>query len=439
MQLTSVEDGVGLALTSLVNDRLALLAGAGLSMAPPSSLPSAATLAQRAKQKYESIHGQAAQIPPGIDDQAEYFFLRHELATVYFRTLIDPHAFAGQPNPGHAAIADLLLVRALQAAVTTNVDTLIETAGQYQFGQVAVGIDGHALAALPPEGAPLLKLHGCRSCDPSNMVWARGQLTAEPVASRIMKSAQWLNVHLLNRDLLIVGFWTDWSYLNEVLAATLNGVNPSKVIVVDLATSADLPQKAPALFALGNRAENGFHHVQASGADFLAELRLGFSKSFVRQVLHSGIQAYSDRKGLPPDPAWTEPLVSDNESMWKVRRDLEGSRPNEPARQARPADEPLVGQTLLELRARGAVIDGPYWNLDGTRIRVLRAARPLHRIEKEFERETPPATAPDLVIAVGAEKQLLPVSIARTSSPSIARGNASRWITRPDAVLEFNL
>lgn len=439
MQLTSVEDGVGLALTSLLNDRLVLLAGAGLSMAPPSSLPSAATLAQRARQKYESIYGLAAPIPPGIDDQAEYFFQRQELATVYFRTLIDPHAFAGQPNPGHAAIADLLLVRALQAAVTTNVDTLIETAGQYQYGQVGVGIDGHALAALPAGVAPLLKVHGCRSCDPSNMVWARGQLTSEPVASRITRSAQWLNMHLLNRDLLIVGFWTDWSYLNEVLAATLNGVNPSRVIVVDPAASADLPQKAPALFELGNRAANGFHHVQVSGSDFLADLRLSFSKSFVRQVLHAGIQAFLDRKGIPPNPAWAEPLVSDNETMWKVRRDLEGSRPNEPARQSKPAEDPLVGQTLLELRARGAVIDGPYWNLEGARIRVLRAPRPLHRVEKEFERETPPATAPDLVIAVGAEAQLLPVSIARTSAPSIARGNASRWITRPDAVQELNL
>jgi hypothetical protein len=206
MQPTSVDDGVTWTLTSLLNDRLVLLAGAGLSMAAPSSLPSAAALAETAKQKYESIYGHGVPIPPVIDDQAEFFLQRHELATVYFRTLIDPHAFAGQPNSGHAAVADLLLVRALQAAVTTNVDTLIETAGQYQYGQVGVGLDGHDLAALPPGVAPLLKIHGCRSRDLSNMVWARGQLTTEPVATRIARSAQWLSVHLLNRDLLILGF-----------------------------------------------------------------------------------------------------------------------------------------------------------------------------------------------------------------------------------------
>ena len=439
MQLTSVEEGVGLAFSSLINDRLVVLAGAGLSMAPPSLLPSAATLAQKAKQKYEAIYGLVETIPTGIDDQAEYFFQRQELATVYFRTLIDQHAFAGQPNPGHAAIADLLLVRALQAAITTNVDTLIETAGLNQYGQVGVGIDGRSLAALHPGVAPLLKVHGCRLSDPDNMVWARGQLTAEPVASRINKSAQWLNVHLLDRDLLIVGFWTDWAYLNEVIAATLNDVNPSKVIVVDLATSADLPQKAPALFELGNRAQSGFHHVQTSGSDFLADLRLSFSRAFVRQVLHAGMQAFEERKGILPNPAWAEPSLSDNETMWAVRRDLEGSRPNEPAKQAKPVEDPLIGQTLLELQARGAVTDGPYWNLEGKKIRLLRAARPLHLVEKEFEGETPPATAPDFVIAVGAEAQLLPISIARTSTASIARGNASRWITRLDAVQEFNL
>ena len=51
----SVDEGIARALTSLLVDRLALLAGAGLSMAPPSSLPSAATLAQLAKQKHDAM------------------------------------------------------------------------------------------------------------------------------------------------------------------------------------------------------------------------------------------------------------------------------------------------------------------------------------------------------------------------------------------------
>ena len=44
---------------------------------------------------------------------------------VYLATLIDRHAFAGRPNPGHLAIADLMLSQAIQTVVTTNVDTLV--------------------------------------------------------------------------------------------------------------------------------------------------------------------------------------------------------------------------------------------------------------------------------------------------------------------------
>jgi hypothetical protein len=269
------EDGVSLALDALLNDRLALLCGAGLSMAPPSLLPAAAALAAAAKQKYDAMHGTTRDpLPAKIEDQAEYFFQRQELATVYFRTLIDLNAFAGPPSPGHYAIADLLLVRGIQTAVTTNVDFLIETAGQQLFGQVCAGIDGASVAMFPPDCAPLLKVHGCRVRDPDNMVWAPGQLAASPVDARIASSDQWLRVRLLDRDLIIVGYWTDWDYLNEVLAATLVGVRPSRVVVVNPADRAMFSQKAPALYALGQRAAGPFQHVSASAEKFLEALEL---------------------------------------------------------------------------------------------------------------------------------------------------------------------
>ena len=166
----SVDEGIARALTSLLTDRLALLAGAGLSMAPPSSLPSAAALAQSAKQKHDAMFCPGE--PPlstDIEEQAQHFFERGQLATVYLRTLIDQNAFAAPPNPGHYSVADLLLVRAIQTAITTNVDTMIETAGQMLFGQVASAVDGISAAAFPPNTSPLLKLHGCRSADPANM------------------------------------------------------------------------------------------------------------------------------------------------------------------------------------------------------------------------------------------------------------------------------
>jgi hypothetical protein len=442
MEEIALEDGISLALTSLLGDRLALLAGAGLSMAPPSSLPSAEAIARSAKEEYDAIFGTTR--PPlaaQIADQAEFFFQRGELMTVYFRTLIDANAFAGQPNAGHFAAADLLLVRGIQTGVTTNVDALIETAGQLLFGQVGVGIDVATVAALSPDISPLLKIHGCRVVDQANMVWAPSQLHTAPVSARIAESAQWLKVRLLDRDLLIVGYWTDWDYLNSILATTLGAVRPARVIVVDPADGTSFADKAPALYAVGERATVAFKHVRVSGADFLDRLRMDFSRSFVRRVLHSGVDDFRASTGAEPDPAWMECPTLDNETLWSVRRDLEGRTPNEPAKERKPPTETLVGLTILQLQARGAVADGPYWMLDGRRVRVLRAANKLlHRVEAEYARDTPTVTAPDLVIAVGADSHALPFDIVRAGfTATIARGDSTRWLSRLDALQELGI
>lgn len=374
MQEISLQAGVDFALDALLNNRLALICGAGLSMAPPSCLPSSAALAARAKLIYDAQHGAGRDpLPARIEEQAEFFFNRNELATIYLRRLIDPNAFAGQPNSGHHAVADLLLVRGIQTAVTTNVDTLIETAGQLLLGQVGMGIDGNTVAALSPDIAPLLKIHGCRNCDPDNTVWAQSQIGVEPVASRILSSERWLSVRLLDRDLLIVGYWTDWDYLNDILERTIGAVRPARVIVVNPGDAAEFPAKAPALYALGQRATGSFQHVRISGANFLDRLRLEFSKSFVRRVLHAGAASYQERAGTAPLPIWTEPPDLDNEMFWHLRRDLEGCTPQQPALNRDPPEEALLGLTLLQLRAGGAVADGSYWVLNDRRIRVLRA------------------------------------------------------------------
>jgi len=442
IESVSLEDGVDAVLTSLLSDRLAVLAGAGLSMAPPSSLPSAAALAAGAKARYDATYTPARPaLIAGIEEQAEYFFQRGELATVYLRTLIDQHAFAGQPNPGHYAMADLLLVQAIRTAVTTKVDTLVDTAGQMLFGQVGAGIDADAMAVLPANVAPLLKIHGCRVVDLANTVWAPGQLAAHPVADRIAGSAQWLGVHLADRDLLIVGYWTDWDYLNQVLGATLGAITPAQVTIVDPADPASFPAKAPELYAMGERATVRFQHVKASGADFLAALRLSFSKTFVRRVLHAGSGDFAAVAGQAADQQWLDAPSLDNEALWRMRRDLEGRLPREPAKERIPSAGPMLGLTLLQLRARGAVAEDSLWVLDGRRIRVLRAeGKALHRVEAEFEHDAAPVVAPDIVVAVGAEALSLPPNIARAgTAATIARGSASRWMTRPDAALELGL
>lgn len=76
-------------------------------MAPPSRLPSACRLAERAKAAYALQWGTAKPpLPDDIEAQAEFFFAQNELQTVYLATLIDRHAFAGRPNSGHVVACD---------------------------------------------------------------------------------------------------------------------------------------------------------------------------------------------------------------------------------------------------------------------------------------------------------------------------------------------
>ena len=420
------------ALQSLLHGRLALIAGAGLSMAPPSQLPNAWTLADKAKKKYDARYGGILPpLPALIEEQAEFFFQNGQLGSVYLTEYIDHSAFAGTPNPGHIAVADLLLAGAFRMAITTNVDQLIEAAGLSLHGQVFMGIDGHGLAMAAAGTAPLLKIHGCWVADRSNTVWAPSQLDASPVRERIETSATWLQPNLLNKDLVVVGYSTDWDYLNAVLERTLGVVAPSSVLVVDPSSTADFIAKAPQLSMLAGRSSAGAFHLQASGADFLEALRRSYSEAFVRVALAQGASEFEAITGSPPAPGHLAAPATDLDSLWRIRRDLLGCGPQDPARDRDPPNEPVVGLTILELRADGAVPEGSYWRVNGRTVRVLRAPNTfLHRIEAEFAREVPPVAAADVVVAVGAADLHLHASIVRASPGTIARGGGSRWVTR---------
>ena len=441
MNEISREDGIQKAVDAVIANRLALLCGAGLSMAQPSSIPSAAQLAESAKAQYDAQFGpERDPLPEPIDDQAQFFFAREELYTVYLRTYIDTHAFSSRPNMGHYAIADLLFVRGISTTVSTNVDMLIENSGNMLNGHIGAGISRDEVARITPEKSPLLKVHGCWN-RPESTIWATAQTREEPFRSRLDACSQWLGVRLLDRDLLIVGYSSDWNYLNRVLESTIGTVNPARVIVVDPCESREFAEKAPMLYELGRRASTEFCHVRCSGDEFLNSLRVNFSRMFIRRVLRAGHRAYVDIIGEAPEDHWLEPTSDQPQELWQLRRDLEGCRPNEPSTMRDPPDEPLLGLTILQLRARGATPMGSLWCIDDRTIRILRAPNSLlHDVEAIYSRETAPPVSPDVVVAVGAEAVSLPTSVARASrSDSIVRGSAAIWLSRDGAVEELSL
>jgi|TARA_B100000378_G_C18056016_1_gene414420 hypothetical protein len=423
-------------LASSVNSRrLAILCGAGLSMSAPSSLPSAWTLANRAKQKYDAQYGHSrAPLSEDIENQAEFFFGREELQTVYLRSLVDPNAFAGKPNHGHEAIADLTLASCLAALTSTNVDTLIEAAGLNLYGNVWPSIKLDQAATAPAEIAPLVKIHGCWNTDKPNTIWAPSQLASSPTKERVEELSDWLSQRMLNCDLLIVGFFTDWDYLNCLIEHCLTRVSPSKIFVVDPASSADLLEKAPALAEAGARATTVFAHVRETGDSFLTKLRLQFSKSYVRQVLSPGLKAYREQFDADADPSLMNLDEIDNPSLWQLRRNIEGALPNQPAQRHEPIEAPVLGFIIIRLLAAGATWDGPLLKLEDRFIRVIGASgKFVHDLEKSYSGSVPPGASPDVTIAVGAAQNFLPPDIARSSeTENIVRPASGQFCTDRD-------
>jgi hypothetical protein len=137
---------------------------------------------------------------------------------------------------------------------------------------------------------------------------------------------------------------------NQLLEVSLGAIQPSRVIVVDPCETASFETKAPELFALGRRASREFCHVRRSGDVFLDKLRVDFSRAFIRRVLHAGAAPYFAHAGVAPDQDWLEPSLTNAGTLWRVRRDLEGRNPNEPAKAREPIEEPLLG-----MRCRSAL------------------------------------------------------------------------------------
>jgi hypothetical protein len=80
-----------------------------------------------------------------------------------------------------------------------------------------------------------------------------------------------MRLQLPNKDLVVIGFWTDWGYLNDVLANALDAGGFNSVTVINRADAAELEAKAPKLWAMLNAGTVTFLHVQGSSTEALEE------------------------------------------------------------------------------------------------------------------------------------------------------------------------
>jgi hypothetical protein len=409
-----------------------LVSGAGLSMAAPSNLPSARAVAEACFDKYVvAIDPYCDRALRGnLEAFAGHFVPLGTFRPVFIGELVPWNLFIQQPNPGHTAIADFLLTRAAVAALSSNYDFLIERCAWDYGAEFHASLDGDQATVQSTRHGPLLKFHGCQNLDPEETVWTKLQLNEPIIASRIEKSRVWMAANLREKDLLAVGFWTDWAYLNEVIGNALTGVTPLSVTVVDMATAQQLQDKAPDLWNLAHAEHVTFTHVQQDGAQFLDELRRAYSRSFLRKVIRAGVGVFEAETGMPCDPQWLEVPDHGSQVLYDLRRDAEGVPHTLPARQKSPLVSEPLGLFHLLLRRAGATQTLEGYSYSGQTIRVVNGANAVLSMMAARYAEPPSLPVAAITAAIGAINLGLPDDIVRTGTPGdiVRPATASRWL-----------
>ncbi len=426
-------------LGSIEANNLVLLCGAGLSIPAPSGLMSAVQVSRTCYDKYLPIMALPAAMRDNVEELAEHFYNNGEFESLFLGTLVPWDDLVGQPNEGHAAVADFLICGAAVGALSANFDPLIEHWANDRKVAMLGALTGQEATTFK-ECRPLIKFHGCLNRDRKNTIWAKAQLAEHTIADRIASCADWMGLTLPGKDLLVVGFWTDWGYLNDVIADALN-VNPfGSVTVIDPKSPADLQAAAPTLWARLTGGTPHFQHVPASGADALEELREAFSKAWAKKFYALGkTLVEADGKHYSAiDPVMT------SEEFYSFRQDAEGIPYHRAARsKAPPAGADAAAFMHLLLIDAKAVRTGSWYECGGRIVRVVQGAGQAISTVRERYKEPPAVRQPDVVICAGALDIPVPGHlIASGSGASVVRpgaGGGIPWLTVEQARGELKI
>jgi hypothetical protein len=431
-------------LGSVEANRLVLLCGAGLSVAPPSLLMSAVKVSEVCYDKYQATKPLPPELRQDLNALAGHFYSQspEEFESVFLGSLVPWNELVGEPNAGHAAVADFLTSKVATAVLSANIDTLIE--------QWAISLKNAMRGALTGQEAvspgfirdatPLLKFHGCLNLSREKTLWTVGQLNEPTIKRRVKSCSDWMGLNLPGKDLLIVGFWTDWGYLNDVLAEAMNIQGFGSVTIVDPKTAAELTEKAPQLWTILTTRTAQFQHIQGSGAEALEILRVAFSRVWLRKfyALAKNLVEAEGRTYTPLDPE----MACD--ALYDCRRDAEGIPNNRVAQTREPP--PHAAQAAFFHHLVHEVADareGAMYVMGDRRIRVIQGAGQAITSVKERFNEAPAATQPDIVVCAGAIDVPVPGRLVSSGhGSSIVRpqsGGAAIWMTDVQARTELGL
>ena len=386
-------------LGAIETDLLVFLCGAGLSLPSPSDLLSAVKVAQICYDRWQSIEILDPAFRNDVDRLAAHFYARGDFNKVFIRRLVPWNELVGRPNSGHAAIADLLISRGAYAALSTNFDSLIESWAEER----KIALQGALTAqdALDIANAnPLIKLHGCIRAREGTL-WTQAQLADPAIQARMECFSDWMKLALPGKDLVVVGFWSDWSYLNDALANAFSIDNARSVTVIDPSPTVTLQTKAPAFWAKLNGMSDAFVHIQASGDEALEELKTAYSKTWARRYYALGGALVQGAGGTVEVKAPFDALAMDD--LYNLRRDAEGVPYTRAARLKEPAATAAQAAAVhVMLLNNGATQQGAWLQLGGRSIRVVNGAgQGLADVQAQYKE---PATIlqSEIVVCAGA-------------------------------------
>lgn len=427
-------------LHSIEAENLVLVCGAGLSMPAPSCIPSAAEVAHQCWDRASAIEELDHDLRDDLGKLAEHYFQLNQLQN-FIQGNVPWDLFNGESNIGHAAIADLLICRALDCAISTNYDEMVEKWGRRLRFNFQAAIDGVTATQTNHRHSPYLKFHGCMIINQAHTVWAPSQIQDDPEVKKNVESCKtWIAANLQDKDIVFVGFWSDWNYLNEIFAAALGNSNPSLVVLVDPGEPDWLQEKAPDLWAITNEGDDNFYHVDVSSEVFLNQLRIEFSRLWLKKFYRKGRGLFEDATGLNyADDIITIPDDANADDLYDLRRDSEGVSRNFAAVTREPQQgSSAAAYTHLRLSDFGAQLEGSWWVKDDKRIRIVNGAgRSLSEVKKDHQ--TPPTrTTADVVICAGSEDYGLPSNISRSGTPGnlIRPENSGNWYSTYDDAID---
>ena len=404
----------------------------------------AANVSQHCYRQHLAIEALPEGLEWDIDALAGHFHAIGNFQSYFINQLVPWGELAGKPNEGHAAIADFLLTRASAASLTANFDTLVEQWSERHKTDLRGALEGTEAAQFSSAASPLLKFHGCMTRGRPNTLWTHGQLDEPEVKQRIESCRAWMTMNLPGKDLLIVGFWTDWGYLNEVLANLLETQAPASVTVIDPQETDRLEEKAAGLWATLSGLP-GFSHVRMSSDEALSELRSAYSEMWVLRQNTRGSEIFADEIGgdAIEEAHLSCPAVG-CQDLYDIRRDAEGVAYDRAARLATPdLSAGRVAFVRLRLKLAGAVEEGPYLSLNTRVIRVVNCSNMSISRMRETYNEAPSGQSADLVICAGATGRGTTEDIVRgggsNSVVGATRGGTVTWATEEEAFAELGL